>query len=63
MTPNPKAALALVQKASSLIKAEADIEDLERASIAYEKRVGEIVASDEDVQAYVKLLEEQIRRA
>lgn len=59
VTPNPKAALALVQKASSLIQVQADIDDLERATVAYEKRVGEIVASDEDVQAYVRLLEER----
>ena len=59
VTPNPKAALALVQKASALVEINADVEDLERASVNYEERVGEIVASDEDVQAYVRLLEER----
>ena len=59
VTPNPKAALALVQKASALVEIDADVEDLERASVNYEERVGEIVASDEDVQAYVRLLEER----
>ena len=59
VTPNPKAALALVQKASALVQIEADVEDLERAAVNYEERVGEIVASDEDVQAYVRLLEER----
>lgn len=59
VTPNPKAALALVQKTAALIDVEAEVEELERASVNYEKRVGEIVASDEDVQAYVQLLEQR----
>ena len=33
--------------------------DLERATVTYEKRVSELVSADEDVQAYVKLLEER----
>jgi predicted ATP-grasp superfamily ATP-dependent carboligase len=59
VTPNPKAALALVNKASDLIGAPADVSDLERATVAYEKQVAEVVAQDEDVQAYVRLLEER----
>ncbi len=59
VTPNPKAALALVDKTSELIGAPADVSDLERATTAYEKRVSEMVAADEDVQTYVKMLEEQ----
>lgn len=59
VSPNPKAALALVLKASTMVGVEADVEELERATISYEKRVGEIVASDEDVQAYVRLLEQR----
>lgn len=59
VTPNPKAALALVDKTVSLVKAAADIGDLERASQIYEERVTEIVASDEDVAGYVSLLEER----
>jgi len=57
VTPNPKAALALVQKAVELIGAGAEIDDLVRATATYEERVTEMVASDEDVQAYVPLLE------
>jgi proteasome assembly chaperone (PAC2) family protein len=60
VTPNPKAALALVHKATSLIEASADIDELERASAAYQERVSEVVASDEDVQGYVRLLEERM---
>ncbi len=59
VSPNPKAALALARKATDLIQVPADVDALERATIAYEKRVSEIVASDDDVQAYVRLLEER----
>ena len=59
VSPNPKAALALVEKATELIGAPADIDELVQGTAVYEERVAEIVASDEDVQAYVKLLEER----
>ncbi|MGH2806355.1 MAG: PAC2 family protein [Actinomycetota bacterium] len=59
VTPNPKAALALVDKAVELIGVPAAIDDLQRATLSYEERVSEMVASDEDVQAYVALLEER----
>lgn len=59
VTPNPKAALALVEKATSLVGAAAEIDDLQRATVTYEERVSEMVATDEDVQAYVHLLEER----
>ena len=59
VTPNPKAALALVHKAVGLVGWPADVDDLERASAAYEERVSEMVSSDEDVTAYVKLLEDR----
>ena len=59
VNPNPKAALALIEKATELIGISADVEELQRATSVYEERVAEIVASDEDVQAYVTLLEER----
>ena len=59
VTPNPKAALSLVRKALELVDAPANVDDLERATQVYEQRVTEVVASDDDVQAYVKLLEER----
>jgi proteasome assembly chaperone (PAC2) family protein len=59
VTPNPKAALALVDKAVGLVGWPADVGDLERASAAYEERVAEMVSSDEDVSAYVRLLEDR----
>ena len=59
VTPNPKASLALVRQASELVGVPAPVEDLKRATSAYEDRVSEIVAADEDVQAYVTALEER----
>lgn len=59
ISPNPKAALALVRKASQLIEVDADTSTLEKASLEYERRVSEIVASDEDIEAYVRTLEER----
>jgi proteasome assembly chaperone (PAC2) family protein len=59
VSPNPKAALALIRKATGMMGVPADIGDLERATIAYEQRVAEMVAADEDVEAYVKLLEQR----
>lgn len=59
VSPNPKAALALIDKATELIGIPASVEELERATINYEERVADIVATDEDVQAYVQLLEDR----
>jgi proteasome assembly chaperone (PAC2) family protein len=57
VTPNPKAALALIDRAVELVGAPAEVDDLQRATVSYEERVSEMVATDEDVQAYVQLLE------
>ena len=59
VTPNPKAALALVERATQLVGVGAEIDDLLRATKVYEERVTEMVAGDEDVQAYVRMLEER----
>ncbi|HYI44267.1 MAG TPA: PAC2 family protein [Actinomycetota bacterium] len=59
VSPNPKAALALVDKATDLIGVPVDISDLERATAAYESRVADMVAGDDDVGAYVRMLEER----
>ena len=59
VSPNPKAALALVEKATALIGIEVSTGDLAEATKAYEERVTEMVAADDDVQAYVRLLEER----
>jgi proteasome assembly chaperone (PAC2) family protein len=59
VSPNPKAALALVRKASDLIAVPAGVAELEEATTLYEERVTEMVAADEDVQNYVRILEER----
>lgn len=59
VTPNPKAALALVEHTTKLVGTAAEIDDLQRASTVYEERVSEMVAGDEDVQEYVKMLEDR----
>lgn len=59
VNPNPKAALALVDRAVKLTQVPADVSDLHRAAASYDETVSEIVASDEDVQTYVRLLEER----
>jgi predicted ATP-grasp superfamily ATP-dependent carboligase len=59
VTPNPKAALALVERTTKLVGAAAEVEELQRASTVYEERVSEMVAGDEDVQEYVKMLEDR----
>ena len=59
VNPNPKAALALVEKTVELVGAPVAIDELARATTTYEEQVGEMVASDEDVQAYVRLLEQR----
>ena len=59
VSPNPKSALALVAKVTELIGVPVATTELEHAARNYEERVADIVASDEDVQAYVRLLEER----
>jgi proteasome assembly chaperone (PAC2) family protein len=63
VSPNPKAALALVEKTVHLTGIAADIGDLEHATRNYEERVSDMIAADEDVQAYVRLLEERVDEA
>ncbi len=59
VSPNPKAALALVNKATELLDVRVQVGELERATAAYEERVSDIVASDHEIQAYVRMLEQR----
>ena len=59
ITPNPKAALALIEKATELIGVPADVDDLTAATAKYEERIAEMVEADDDVRAYVTMLEER----
>jgi len=56
---SPKAALALVERAAHMLGAHVDVAELQIATSDYERQVNELVASDEDAQAYVARLEEQ----
>lgn len=56
---SPKAALALVERATRVLGAEVDLVELQIATAAYERQVNDLVASDEDAAAYVSRLEEQ----
>ncbi len=57
-TPSPKAALALVERAASLLDFPVVTADLAQLAVDYERQVSEVVAGDEDVAAYVSRLEE-----
>ncbi|HEX2192199.1 MAG TPA: PAC2 family protein [Acidimicrobiales bacterium] len=57
-TPSPKATLALVRRAASLLSTPVITDDLEQRALDYERQVTEVVATDEDVAAYVRRLEE-----
>ncbi len=56
-TPSPKASLALIERATRLLSTSIMTADLETRSLDYERQVSEIVASDDDVAAYVRRLE------
>ena len=57
LAPSPRAAIALCERLADLIGARLDLDELERASDAYERQVSEAVATDEDTAAYVRELE------
>ncbi|MGH9300604.1 MAG: PAC2 family protein, partial [Acidimicrobiales bacterium] len=57
-TPSPKATLALVERTASLLGTSVNVVELEIASAAYERAVGELVSADDDAQAYVRRLEQ-----
>jgi proteasome assembly chaperone (PAC2) family protein len=59
LAASPKAALALCTRLAGLLDTEFELDDLERASAAYEAQVSEAVAADEETEAYVRQLEER----
>ena len=56
--PSPKATLALVERACSLLGLRLPVTDLQIATAAYERQIDELVEADEDTAAYVAGLEE-----
>lgn len=57
--PSPKAALALVERASRLLDAEIETTELEWATVTYEHQVSEMVAEDDETTEYVAMLEQR----
>jgi predicted ATP-grasp superfamily ATP-dependent carboligase len=55
--PNPKAALALVERASELLAVPVDTRPLREAARAWEERVAAVVAESDDLAEYVARLE------
>lgn len=58
--PSPKATLALVERAASVLGLSVPTTDLQIASAAYERQIDELVAADDDTAAYVAGLEEAL---
>ncbi len=56
--PNPKATIALVRKAASLLGAEVDVGELEEAEGSWRQRIDGLIAANEDLGQYVERLEE-----
>ena len=57
--PSPKAALALVERASTMLGTWIPTTDLEIAAASYERQVSELVDADEETATYVASLEER----
>jgi proteasome assembly chaperone (PAC2) family protein len=57
--PNPKATRALLDRLQQLLDLDLDLTDLDIASSAWERSVGEVVMADSDVSEYVARLEER----
>jgi hypothetical protein len=56
--PNPKAALALAEKAAGVVQAPIDTDTLARAGATWEQQVSESIAENPELSAYVQRLEE-----
>ena len=57
--PSPKAALALVDRLTTMLDVSVYTTDLEIASVAYERQVSELVSEDEETTEFVAELEER----
>jgi predicted ATP-grasp superfamily ATP-dependent carboligase len=55
--PSPKAALALVRRASALLDVDVPVTDLEIAAASYERQVSRLVSEDDETATYVEQLE------
>jgi proteasome assembly chaperone (PAC2) family protein len=59
--PNPKAALALVEKLAGFLDVEVATDTLERAAASWDGQVSEMISENEELVAYVSRLEESAR--
>ncbi|RMF86134.1 MAG: hypothetical protein D6736_15780, partial [Nitrospinota bacterium] len=57
---NPKGALALVRRVSTLLNRPFDLRELEAAARAFDEQIAEIVANDSAIADYVHQLEEGV---
>ena len=55
---SPKAALALVERAASILRVQVPVGSLRETAVDYEREVSEAVAADDDLTEYVRRLEE-----
>ena len=58
-SPNPRGALALVQKAASFLRMPVDETPLRDAAVEFEERVSALVASDPALSEYVRALKKR----
>lgn len=61
--PNPKAALALVEKLSHYLKLRVETDTLARAAESWERQITDMIAENEDLVSYVRRLEESARES
>lgn len=57
--PNPKAMLALLEVASTVMDVSIDVAELEQAAAEFEQRVDEALAEDDEFVGYVRRLEDE----
>ena len=57
--PSPKATLALVERASTMLGSSLPTTELEIATASYERQVNELVAEDDETADYVRQLEDR----
>jgi hypothetical protein len=57
--PNPLATRALLERLGRLVGVPLQLDELDELATAWQQRVDDVVAEDDDVRAYVRKLEER----
>lgn len=60
VAPNPKAALALVQRLSAILHTDVELAALQQASREWEESVGQLLEENDELGAYVQQLEQAV---